>query len=484
MSLQHHERLYNPNRETIGSEALDNLIRRRLQYTLEYAKEHSAYWARRFDDAGLVPTEVEGPAELLALDPITNEEFMARQPPTADDFGWTIFHDEMSYHAHCTSGTTGTEKWVFVNEADEEMSTEAVRRGYAAAGLDETTRLANFLPKGPYMSGKQSEDAAEGLVHVHEAFGHMNTPPRDRVLTLFDETAVAPDAVFGSPSTVEQFARELEAYGTDPAETAIETIMVVGEASSEERRAAIAERFDATVTDNYATTELGFTAYASPACDIDGMHVIEDLRLMLVVDEAERRIVDEGERGEVWLSTLYPVGAKGGTPLFNYKPGDLARELGRRTCACGRTHRMIADVVRSDDAVQVHQAATITPAKVENVIHRKHYRPVLSGEYVVRVESREQPRDTVRILVEEASRIPSDETTVPERTREFLLEDESAEVNREAMEASIRQEFLRAHVAFKVFHEGDNIHVEIDVVEPGQLPLSSGGKPQRLQLIP
>lgn len=477
--------LYNLDQETMATEELDDLIQRRLRYTLSYAQEHSDYWGTRFADAGIVPEDVEGPADLLALPPVTTDEFMAHQPPETDAFEWAIFHDEMSYHSHCTSGTTGVEKWVFVNEHDENMSTEAVRRGYAAAGLDGTTRLANFLPKGLYMSGKQSEDAADGYVRLHEAFGHIDTPPRDRVLALFRDTAAAPDALIASPSTVEQLARELKGYGVDPAGTAVESIMVVGEASSAERRAAIADRFDAVVTDNYAMTELGFAGYQSPACDVDGVHVIEDFRLVLVVDEDERRLVDEGEVGEVWVSTLYPVGMKGGCPMFNYKPGDIARFLGRRSCACGRTHKVITDISRSDNAVPVHQTARLTPWMVEDIIHREQFRPVLSGEYVVIIESRQDPRDTIRILVEKAPRRDDGSNYRAQELRSDFLrvrEAETHHVEWAAVETVIREEFLRAHVAFKAFYEGGNLDVQAKVVEPGELPLAGGGKPQRIQL--
>lgn len=476
--------MYNPDRETLRDEELDDLIQRRLRYTLEYAQKHSDYWKSRFKEAGLVPEEVTGPADLLTLPPVSRDEFMSKQPPNSDTFKGAVFHGGMSYHAHCTSGSTGVEKWIFVNEHDEELSTEAVRRGYAAAGLDDTTRLANFLPKGLYMSGKQSEDAANGYVHLHEAFGHINTPPRNRVLSLFDSTTAAPTAIIASPSTVEQLARELREVGLDTAGSAVKSIMVVGEASSAQRREAIADCFNATVTDNYAMTELGFVGYQSPDCNADGMHITEDLRLVLVVDESKSRLVDEGEMGEVWTSTLYPVGKKGGFPIFNYKPGDRARFLGRGRCACSRTHKQLADISRSDNAIPVHQAAKLTPRMVEDVIHREQFRPALSGEYVVKIESHDNPRDTVKILVEKArTEIETSQSGDGELHPDFLDQTTSPpELDWQAVATTVQEQFLRDHVAFKAFEEGEALRVFAEVVNEGELPLSGGGKPQRIQV--
>lgn len=466
--------MHDPEIEAMETDELDDLIRRRLRHTLAYAAEGSEYWARRFDEAGIDPDTVQKPADLLALDPIEKPEFMDRQPPQAEDFGWPIIRDGTVHHASCTSGTSGTEKWVLTNEDDAAVSAEAVRRGFAAAGVGGDDVLVNFLPKGPYMSGRQSEQAASGYVGTHVALGHTNTPPRDRVLGLFSGTALAPDAVFASPSTAEQVARELDEYGVDPTTMGVEAVMLVGEGSDASRRDAIAERFDASVvTNNYATTETGFTAYGSPACDRAGMHVIEDLRLVLIVDPEERRLVDEGEVGEVWVTTLYPEGRGGATPLFNYKPGDEARELGRGVCQCGRTHRRISDVTRSDNTVQIHQAARLTPAMVENAIFRERFRPVLTGEYVVEVSSTDAPRDSVTIRVETAA--PSGDPPAEFRAEGLL--------DRDAVATAVEEEFLRAHVAFRAFTEGGLIHVAGDAVEPGGLPLDGPGKPERIRVL-
>jgi len=474
--VQDTEGFYSPEMETANPDELDDIIQDRLQWTAEYAIEASEYWADRFDEAGLEPADLEGPADLLELGSLDKQEFLSRQPPESDDYAWFVDPDGRSNNAHCTSGSTGIEKWVFVNEDDAELSDESVRRGYAAAGIDEASRLANFLPKGLYMSGKQSEDAANGYVDMHFAFGHTNTPPRDRLLEQFADTNVAPDSIIASPSSVERLARELDEYGEEPDEIGIGNILVVGEGSSEARRESIGETFDATVTNNYANTELGFTAYQSPDCDRDAMHVIEDLKLVMLVDEEEGRLVDEGEEGEVWVTPLYPEGMQGSTPMFNYKPGDVATELGRRDCDCGRSHRMIEGVRRSDNAVEANQAK-ITPDQVENIIHRDQFQDVLTGEYEVEIDTDGTDVDSLLIRVDAPD---SYDTTLPE-TEAFLNEDE---LDYDALGTSILDEFLDEHVATAVFEEGDLLDVDVEVVDQGELELyDEPGKPTRFREV-
>lgn len=470
------EAMYSPAVEQMAEEELDTLIQERLQWTLEYAQEESEYWETRFAEAGITPSEVEGPEDLLALDPVDKEEFLSRQPPESNTYEWHVDPEGHSANAHCTSGSTGVEKWVFVNEDDAVISNEAVRRGYKASGIDDSSKLANFLPKGIYMSGKQSEDAANDYVDMHQAFGHTNTPPRDRVLSQFEDTDIAPDSIIASPSSLEAIARELDEYGTSPEAIGIDNIMVVGEASSEKRREAIGEMFDATVTNNYANTELGFTAYESVDCDMDGMHVMEDLRLLMLVDEEEQRLVEPGEEGEVWVTSLYPEGFEGATPVINYKVGDRAVNQGRDVCGCGRTHRVISDVRRSDNAVEANQAK-ITPKHVEDVIHDDLYRDILTGEYEVVVGVEGGGADTMEIRADTVSI-----EDIPDQTEyEELIK--NGDWDREAIADRVLDDFLDSHVATKVFAEGDFMDIGVEIVEEEELAIyDEPGKPNRFKV--
>lgn len=470
--------MYNPEREQMPGDELDELVTTRLKNAMIYARENNEYWRDRFTEHYFVPEEIEEPSDAIALPPMDKEDFLATQPPESDEYEMFVLQDGESHNIDCTTGTTGREKMVATNDNDAALSQEAVRRGYAAAGVDDESVLANFLPKGLYMSGRQSEDAAEGYVKMHQAFGHTNTPPRDRVLSTFKDSDVAPDALFGAPSTMERMARELEDYGTNPEELGIESILLVGEAASPERQDAIAETYDAAVTNNYASTELGFTAYQSPECDEEGLHVTEDLSLVLVVNEEENRLAEPGEAGEVWVSTLYPPGEEGATPVFNYRQGDRARYRGRQDCGCGRTHKMITDVARSDNAVQTNNAK-IFPHHVEDIIHKDHYRDVLTGEYEVKI-GEEDGMDTINIRVDVADTDPAalNDAGVPDK---FFTDEETFAYG--AIADTIYEEFMHAHVAPKAFEEGDLMQIDVEVVETGELDLyDMPGKPPRIQV--
>ncbi len=462
MEISYNEnRMYNEEAESINSDELDQIVLDRLNWTMEYASDNSSYWEERFEEYDLVPGEIEEVEELLELPPLKKDEVLERQPPNSDNYDWLIDKEGSSNHMHCTSGTTGVEKWFFANEDDKQISNEAVRRGYAASDIDQNSVLANFLPKGLYMSGKQSEDAADGYVKIHQAFGHTNTPPRARVLEQFHGTNASPDSMFTSASTAERMARELEEQDLSPQELGVENIMLVGESSSEQRRDAISELYEADVTNNYATTETGFTAYQSNECDQEGMHVIEDLKLMMVVDEEEKELVEPGETGEVYITTLYPEGMGGAAPIFNYKPGDHAKFLGRNDCSCGRTHKMVTDVGRSDNIVQANQTK-FRPQNFEDILHQDHYRDVLTGEYEVKIGKTEDQLD--RVLI-----------------RADVREDSS--ISYEELEDQIREEFTQSHLTTGIFTEGDLLDLDVDIVDNGELEVyNKPGKPERIIL--
>lgn len=461
--------MYNPDIESLSPTELDDLVLKRVRHTLRYAAEHSDYWTQRFESDGLDPENINDDEDLLVLDPMDGDDYLARQPPHAEDLAWMVDTGNSTIHAVCTSGTTGIEKWVAVNEDDAEISNDAVRRGYVASQVDEQATLVNLLPMGPYLSGKQSREAANNHVGDHIALGHWNIPPRDRTLATFADTRLEPDAVFGSPSSVEKLARELAAHGIEPASLGLESIMLVGEASDVMRRESIRDAFgDPVVTNNFATTESGFAAYESPDCDVEGMHVIEDLRLLLVVNEDERRLAEQGELGSVWITSLYPEGKHGASPLINYKTGDLARNLGRRQCACGRTHRMITDVTRIDNAIEVHQSVTLTPKMAERIIHREEFRPVLSGEYIIEISSSEIERDTITIRAEAANSFQEDESLVTSGAQ---------------LEEKLVETFRREHVTLDALTAGNHLAVQAEITDPGEIQKEFQGKPDRIRVF-
>ncbi|RLA80144.1 MAG: phenylacetate--CoA ligase family protein, partial [Deltaproteobacteria bacterium] len=155
----------------------------------------------------------------------------------------------------------------------------------------------------------------------------------------------------------------------------------------------------------YAATDLG-GCVAYECEEKNGMHFMDEY-LIEIVDPDTGRQLPPGEVGEIVATPLHnPVWG-----LIRYGTGDLASYT-EEPCPCGRTsHRIVAIVGRSTDAVKV-RGMFVVAKQVEEVFGRfeevMRYQLVIDrkgarDELLLRVEVREgaEREDLVQRLTEE-----------------------------------------------------------------------------------
>lgn len=89
---------------------------------------------------------------------------------------------------------------------------------------------------------------------------------------------------------------------------------------------------------HYGTTEIGLGGGVECGCH-EGCHMRESDVLVEIVDPESGVPLQEGEQGEVVVTTL----GRRAMPLFRYRTGDLARLLLKR-CACGGLTARLVDI--------------------------------------------------------------------------------------------------------------------------------------------
>jgi phenylacetate-CoA ligase len=105
-----------------------------------------------------------------------------------------------------------------------------------------------------------------------------------------------------------------------------------------------------TVYDNYGTHEIGLPGFECP--ERDGLHLMEDMFIVEVADVDTDRIVPDGDKGNLVMTSLY----RKHPPLIRYNLRDYVRIVsdGRRACGCGsHTRKMDHFLGRSDDMVKL-----------------------------------------------------------------------------------------------------------------------------------
>ena len=168
--------------------------------------------------------------------------------------------------------------------------------------------------------------------------------------------------------------------GHDLAELPLSVVLFGAESCTEPMRREIEERLGAMAIENYGLSEIIGPGVAAEFLEQDGLHVWEDHFYPEVVDPATGEPLDEGEEGELVLTSL----TKEALPVIRYRTGDLTT-LDYETCECRRTAvRMDGVTGRADDLLIV-RGVNCYPSEIESVVLEfdevaPHYRIDLDRE--------------------------------------------------------------------------------------------------------
>lgn len=158
-----------------------------------------------------------------------------------------------------------------------------------------------------------------------------------------------------------------------------------------EMRSEIEKNLGIYVSDNYGMTELGGPGVSGDCPVRDGMHFAEDHFLPEIVDPETGAVLQEGEAGELVVTTL----TRRGMPVLRYRTKDITR-LNYEPCACGRTHVRMAKTMGRTDDMLIIKGVNVFPTQIESVLIGIDH----IGPHYQLVVRRENFKDTLEIKVE------------------------------------------------------------------------------------
>ncbi|MFW6236339.1 MAG: phenylacetate--CoA ligase family protein, partial [Desulfovibrionales bacterium] len=123
----------------------------------------------------------------------------------------------------------------------------------------------------------------------------------------------------------------------------------------------------------------------------NGMHIWEDAYFIEILDPKTQEPVEEGEVGELVLTTL----AREGMPIIRYRTRDLTRYIPGE-CECGRVHKRFDRILGRADDMIILKGVNIYPMQIERVLMAV---PEVGQNYLIVLE-REGHLDQMRIKVE------------------------------------------------------------------------------------
>jgi len=210
------------------------------------------------------------------------------------------------------------------------------------------------------------------------------------------------------------------------------------EASTAEMHKALQDILNVFPTENYGLTEISGPGVSGECREKAGMHINEDMFYPEIFNIVENKALNEGEYGELLLTTLL----KEGMPILRYRTKDIT-SLNFEPCKCGRTLVRMNRIKGRTDDMLIIKGVNVFPSQIESVLMGID---ALAKNYEIIVK-RENYMDNLEVLVEV--------------TDEKLLSDYS------------KLENLRAHIKTQL-KAVVQLDIKVKLVEPFSIKRSEG----------
>jgi phenylacetate-CoA ligase len=370
--------------ETASRDELAALQLTRLKWTLKRAYENVPHYRRKFDAAGVHPDALKTLADLAHF-PFTIKQDLRDNYP----FAMFAVPREKVVRIHASSGTTGRPTVVGYTQADIEMWATVMARSIRAAGGRAGDIIHVAYGYGLFTGGLGAHYGAERLgATVVPMSGGMT----ERQVALIQD--FAPSIIMVTPSYMLAIAEEMERQGQDPRQCSIRIGIFGAEPWTPAMRKAIEAKLDIDALDIYGLSEIIGPGVAQECIETkDGLTVWEDHFYPEIIDPETGKVLPEGEKGELVLTSL----TKEALPMIRYRTRDLTRLLP----PTARSMRRIEKITGRSDDMLIIRGVNVFPTQIEDLILKQ---PELAPHYVLEI-TRPGALDELAVHVEMASEL-------------------------------------------------------------------------------
>ena len=380
---------WNPQVERMPANELKELQEQKLKELVHYVYQHSPFYKKKFDDAGVKPDDIKTLDDVNKL-PFTYKQDLRDTYPT----GMFCVPNEQLVRFHVSSGTTGKPTIVGYTKNDIDQWSLSLARALTSIGVGRGDVLQISYGYGLFTGGLGMHYGAEeaGATVLPTSAG--NTEKQLELMQDLGTTVLActPSYMLFMNEAAKQAGISLKD------DTKLRMGILGAEPWSEEMRARIEESSGIKAYDIFGTSELSGPLFTECKYQ-DGIHIWADQFLVEIIDPKTGEPVPDGEQGELVITTL----AKEALPLIRYKIGDLTVKTSE-VCKCGRTHPRIMRVLGRVDDMLIIRGINVFPGQIESVLMNI---PEV-GEHFMIIVDRVNELDTMKVQIEMTDAVFSD----------------------------------------------------------------------------
>lgn len=349
-----------------------------------------SYYGKVYEQAGITGCASE--EEFLKL-PFSSKADLRNAYP----LGIQAVPDEEVVRIHSSSGTTG--KPVIIPYTAKDVDDWAIMfaRCYEMAGITNKDRIQITPGYGLWTAGIGFQAGCEKLGAMAIPMGPGNTDKQIQMMIDLKSTVLT-----ATSSYALLLAEEINRRGLKD-QICLKKGVFGSERWSDKMRDYIHRELGVELYDIYGLTEIYGPGIGINCPYETGMHYWDDYVYIEIIDPVTGEPVEDGEEGEIVITTL----VKEGAPLIRFRTHDMSRILPDE-CPCGSRFPRL-DIIRgrSDDMFKVH-GVNMFPSQVEEILGKVDG---VSSEYKIDIAHDDEiNRDVILVTVEAEGRVNFERT--------------------------------------------------------------------------
>lgn len=338
--------------EKASSEDLRTLQFERMKWTIEHAYKNSPMYKKKFDDAGVKPSDFQCLADINKFPYTTKEDLRQNYP-----FGTLAVPMKDVVRVHASSGTTGKPTVVGYTQNDIDTWATIVARSIRAAGGSSEDIIHIAYGYGLFTGGLGAHYGAEKLGATVIPMSGGQTEKQIQLIEDFK-----PTIIMVTPSYCLNLIDELEKkHGGDASNCSLKIGIFGAEPWTDSMQQEIEKRLGIKALDIYGLTEVMGPGVAMECVETaDGPTIWEDHFYPEIVDPVSGDVLPDNEHGELVFTSL----TKEAMPVIRYRTRDLTRLLP----GTARTMRRMDKITGRSDDMLIIRGVNVFPSQVEEQI--------------------------------------------------------------------------------------------------------------------